>query len=82
MTYAHIKLNHIVGSDYDNFVETINAARKAYQLTPGGMVAFNELLQSLRRSKWCRKDLWTKINKSLQQHPASSPFSESTPARI
>lgn len=82
MTFAHIKLNHIATSDYDEFVSVMRVARLAYQLTPGGIITFNELLQSLRRSKWCRKELWTLLNKSLQQNPPNSPFGEATPTRI
>nr|XP_011443902.2 zinc finger SWIM domain-containing protein 8 [Crassostrea gigas] len=62
---AHQKIHHINQSDYDDFVSTICSARNAFCLTPGGLVQFQELLQSLRRSKSCRKDLWTRILHAL-----------------
>lgn len=82
MTFAHVKMNHIVGSDYEELVSILRSARAAYQLTPGGMLAFNDLLASLRRSKYCRKELWSLLNKSLQQNSPNSPYSESNSARI
>ncbi|XP_046360327.1 zinc finger SWIM domain-containing protein 8 homolog isoform X2 [Haliotis rufescens] len=58
---AHQRIHHITYADYDDFVSTICSARNAFFMAPGGVVQFNELLQSLRRSKSCRKDLWQKI---------------------
>lgn len=57
---------HIQQADHDEFVTTVLAARRAFQLTPGGMVQFNELLQSLRRSKSCKKELWSLLSNALQ----------------
>ena len=64
---------HITPTDYDEFIGIIRAARSAFQLTPGGMVQFNELLQSLRRSKSCKKELWQNLTSNLQQNPMSGP---------
>ncbi|KAK7073230.1 Zinc finger SWIM domain-containing protein 8 [Halocaridina rubra] len=66
---THLKMYYITPTEYDEFVSIILAARSAYQMTPGGMVQFNELLQALRRSKSCKKELWTRITNALQQTP-------------
>ncbi|BFZ03243.1 hypothetical protein BsWGS_06282 [Bradybaena similaris] len=62
---AHQRIHHISNADYDEFVSIVCNARNAFYLTPGGIVQFNELLQSLRRSKSCRKDLWQRIVNGL-----------------
>ena len=58
-------MHHITQADYDEFVAIVIAARGAFCLTPGGIVQFNELLQSLRRSKSCKKELWQRIVNGL-----------------
>ncbi|GFR32079.1 zinc finger SWIM domain-containing protein 8 [Trichonephila clavata] len=62
---THFKMYHITPAEYDEFVSIIRSARTAFQLTPGGIVQFNELLQSLRRTKSCKKDLWQRIANTL-----------------
>ena len=62
---AHQRIHHIAVNDYDEFVTIVCSARNAFIMTPGGMVQFNELLQSLRRSKSCKKDLWQRIVNGL-----------------
>lgn len=62
---AHQRIHHISNADYEEFVSIVCTARNAFYLAPGGLVQFNELLQSLRRSKSCRKDLWTRIVSGL-----------------
>lgn len=62
---AHQRIHHINPSEYDDFINTICSARNAFCLTPGGMVQFQEFLQSLRRTKSCRKDLWARIVNGL-----------------
>ncbi|XP_042239030.1 zinc finger SWIM domain-containing protein 8 homolog isoform X2 [Homarus americanus] len=64
---THLKMYYITPTEYDEFISIILAARSAYQMTPGGIVQFNELLQALRRSKSCKKELWTRITNALQQ---------------
>ncbi|XP_035825489.1 zinc finger SWIM domain-containing protein 8 [Aplysia californica] len=59
------RIHHINNADYDEFVSIVCNARNAFYLAPGGIVQFNELLQSLRRSKSCRKDLWQRIVNGL-----------------
>ncbi|UYV61045.1 ZSWIM8 [Cordylochernes scorpioides] len=66
---AHFKMYHITAGEYDEFVNIIRAARSAFQLTPGGHVQFNEFLQSIRRSKSCKKDLWQRIANTLAPPP-------------
>ncbi|KAI1293768.1 Zinc finger SWIM domain-containing protein 8 [Halotydeus destructor] len=72
MQCTHSKMYHITPADYEEFVQVVLSARSAFQLTPGGMVQFNDLLQSLRRSKSCKKDLWQHLTNSLQQQSSSS----------
>lgn len=62
---AHQRIHHIGNADYDEFVSIVCTARNAFYLAPGGIVQFNELLQSLRRSKSCRKELWQRIVSGL-----------------
>ncbi|XP_076368727.1 zinc finger SWIM domain-containing protein 8-like [Tachypleus tridentatus] len=62
---THFKMYHITPAEYEEFVNIIRKAKSAFQLTPGGMVQFSELLQSLRRSKSCKKELWQKISSVL-----------------
>nr|KAG5692676.1 hypothetical protein BaRGS_028476 [Batillaria attramentaria] len=62
---AHQRIHHISNADYDEFVNIVCTARNAFYLAPGGIVQFNELLQSLRRSKSCRKELWQRIVSGL-----------------
>jgi len=62
----HQKLYHLTTSDYEDFVNIVCSARAAFQITPEGNAQFKEWLQSIRRSKSCKKDLWTQINAALQ----------------
>lgn len=62
----HQKLYHLTTSDYEDFVNIVCAARAAFQITPEGAQQFKEWLQSIKRSKSCKKDLWTQINAALQ----------------
>ena len=61
----HHRINHIQACDFDDFVSVVCHARTAFCLTPGGMVQFNELLQSVRRTKSCKKELWGRIVNGL-----------------
>ncbi|XP_025832441.1 zinc finger SWIM domain-containing protein 8 isoform X3 [Agrilus planipennis] len=62
----HQKLYHLMPNDYEEFVSIVCSARAAFQITPEGSTQFKEWLQSIRRSKSCKKDLWTQINTALQ----------------
>nr|CAD7575084.1 unnamed protein product [Timema californicum] len=62
----HQKLYHLTTGDYEDFVNIVCSARSAFQTTPEGSTQFKEWLQSIRRSKSCKKDLWTQINAALQ----------------
>ena len=62
---THQRMNHITLAEYDEIVNIICSARNAFYMTPGGLVQFNELLQSLRRTKSCKKDLWQRIVNGL-----------------
>ncbi|ODM95377.1 Zinc finger SWIM domain-containing protein 8 [Orchesella cincta] len=65
----HQKLYHITLADYEDFVSIVCTARQAFHLTPDGVSQFKEWLQNLRRSKACKKDLWTQITAALQSNP-------------
>ncbi|XP_013138689.1 PREDICTED: zinc finger SWIM domain-containing protein 8-like [Papilio polytes] len=62
----HQKLYHLTPLEYEEFVGIVLSARTAFQLTPEGHTQFKEWLASLRRSKSCKKDLWTQLNAALQ----------------
>uniref|UniRef100_H2Y5Y0 SWIM-type domain-containing protein n=1 Tax=Ciona savignyi TaxID=51511 RepID=H2Y5Y0_CIOSA len=64
--FIHNRLYHIHHtSDHDDFVALVHTARSAFCMSPGGLLQFNEVLQSIRRSKACKNELWQKINTSL-----------------
>ncbi|XP_065577642.1 zinc finger SWIM domain-containing protein 8 homolog isoform X2 [Artemia franciscana] len=68
----HHKLYHHQPADQDELVAMIQSARTIFHMTPTGPMQFNELIQSLQRSKQCNKDLWAKITNCLRQplcHP-------------
>jgi hypothetical protein len=62
---THTRVHHITPSDYEEFVSIVCSARNAFCMAPGGMVQFNEMLQGLRRSKSCKKELWQRIINGL-----------------
>lgn len=61
----HQKLYHLTVADYEEFSSTILSARNAFQITPEGSAQFKDWLQSIKRSKSCKKELWTQINAAL-----------------
>ncbi|XP_053949230.1 zinc finger SWIM domain-containing protein 8 homolog, partial [Anastrepha ludens] len=64
----HQKLYHLTQADYEDFASIILAARAAFQITPEGSGQFKDWLQSIKRSKSCKKELWTQINAALQSN--------------
>ncbi|XP_073985781.1 zinc finger SWIM domain-containing dorado isoform X1 [Rhodnius prolixus] len=62
----HQKLYHLSTAEYDEFVSIVLSARAAFQITPEGTQQFKEWLQSIRRSKSCKKELWAQISMLLQ----------------
>ncbi|KAF7489952.1 Zinc finger SWIM domain-containing protein 8 [Sarcoptes scabiei] len=64
----YFQIMHITSSDYEEFISTLREARIAYQLLPGGNLMFNELLQSLKRTKTCKKGLWQQITAAMQRN--------------
>lgn len=78
---THSKLFHITNADYDDFINILLNARAAFQMTAGGLVQFNELLQSLRRSKSFKKDLWMKLNSALNTKDCN-PLSQNPPMTV
>ena len=69
----HQKMTHIAAVDYDEFVGVVCSARNAFYLTPGGLVQFNELLQSIRRMKTCKLELWQHIVSALSSSMYDTP---------
>ncbi|XP_037937354.1 zinc finger SWIM domain-containing protein 8, partial [Teleopsis dalmanni] len=64
----HQKLYHLTQADYEDFASIILAARAAFQITPEGSAQFKDWLQSIKRSKSCKKELWSQINAALQSN--------------
>ena len=62
----YFQLMNIASSDYDEFISTLRTARAAFQMTPGGHLQFNDLLQKLKRTKSCKKELWQQITNAMQ----------------
>uniref|UniRef100_A0A146L3I4 Zinc finger SWIM domain-containing protein KIAA0913 n=1 Tax=Lygus hesperus TaxID=30085 RepID=A0A146L3I4_LYGHE len=62
----HQKLYHLSTAEYDEFINIVLSARAAFHITPEGAQQFKEWLQSIRRSKSCKKELWTQISVLLQ----------------
>lgn len=69
--FIHNRLYHLHPSDYDDFVTLVQNSRTAFCMTPGGLLQFNEVLQSIRRAKACKKELWQKIVAGLAMPPTS-----------
>ncbi|GAB0088990.1 hypothetical protein DMENIID0001_034600 [Sergentomyia squamirostris] len=64
----HQKLYHLSTADYEEICSIILVARAAFQITPEGNAQFKDWLGQIRRSKQCKKDLWTQINAALQNN--------------
>ncbi|KAI5702884.1 hypothetical protein M8J75_005258 [Diaphorina citri] len=62
------KLYHLSGADHEDFVSIVCSARNAYEINPNGAQQFKEWLQSIRKSKSCKKDLWQQIQTALQNN--------------
>ena len=58
------KMKHLNASEHEDFVNMLLTARIIYCYS-GNMNYFSELVQSLRRSKKCTKDIWNKICNAL-----------------
>nr|XP_018897398.1 PREDICTED: zinc finger SWIM domain-containing protein 8 [Bemisia tabaci] len=61
----HQQLYHLGPNEYEDFINIILTARAAFQITPDASMQFKEWLQSIRRSKSCKKELWTQLNAAL-----------------
>lgn len=61
----HQRMYHITPPEYDDFINVVQSAQKAFMMAPGGMTQFNDFLQSLRRLRPCKRDLWTRLASSL-----------------
>ena len=61
----HQRMYHITPPEYDDFINVVQSAQKAFMMAPGGMTQFNDFLQSLRRLRPCKRDLWARLASSL-----------------
>merc|ERR1719340_352379 len=68
----HQRLYHLTPAEYEDFTGIILHARKAFLWTASGANEFQNLLNSLRRTKSCKKDLWAKITTAVQNANLSS----------
>nr|XP_039261702.1 zinc finger SWIM domain-containing protein 8-like isoform X1 [Styela clava] len=69
--FIHNRLYHLHPADYDDFASLVQNSRTAFCMTPGGLMQFNEVLQSIRRAKSCKKELWQKIVAGLAMPPST-----------
>ncbi|XP_025198718.1 zinc finger SWIM domain-containing protein 8-like [Melanaphis sacchari] len=61
----HQKLYQLSSADYEEYVGILYSAYGAFAMTPEGGTMFKDWLQSVRRSKSCKKELWTMITNML-----------------
>ncbi|XP_050442654.1 zinc finger SWIM domain-containing protein 8 homolog isoform X2 [Adelges cooleyi] len=61
----HQKLYQLSSSDYEDYVSILYSAYGAFAMTSEGTAMFKDWLQSVRRSKSCKKELWAMINNVL-----------------
>ena len=57
-------MHHLTPSDHEDFISMVVTARNAFYYSDN-MPCFSELLQNLKKSKACKKDLWSKIYNAL-----------------
>jgi len=69
----HQKIYHLTPGEYDDFTSIILHARKAFLWTGNGQNEFQNLLSSLRRTKSCKKELWSKITAAVQNANLTNP---------
>lgn len=63
----HQKLFHLTTNDYEDFVNILVHARRAFHWTPEGVQSYSQLLLSIKRNKSCKRDLWNKIEMTKQE---------------
>ncbi|XP_059097624.1 zinc finger SWIM domain-containing protein 8-like [Tigriopus californicus] len=69
----HLRLFHVAPADYDDFVKSLLRAKQAFSWIADGGNAYNSLLQSIRRSKTCKRELWHKISDAQNQQSGLEP---------
>eukprot|EP00095_Tigriopus_kingsejongensis_P011253 maker-scaffold550_size154339-snap-gene-0.22 protein:Tk11253 transcript:maker-scaffold550_size154339-snap-gene-0.22-mRNA-1 annotation:"unnamed protein product" len=73
----HFRLYHVTPADYEDFVAILLRAKRAFNWIGDGGNAYNSLLQTIRRSKSCKRELWQKVSSAqnqqngLENHPQS-----------
>ncbi|XP_033644058.1 zinc finger SWIM domain-containing protein 8-like [Asterias rubens] len=73
----HQRMYHVTQPEYDDFINVVQSAQKAFVMAPGGMAQFNDFLQSLRRLSPLKRELWTRLASTLSpgnvfEHSSSS----------
>ncbi|CAI6367215.1 unnamed protein product [Macrosiphum euphorbiae] len=61
----HQKSYQLSATDYEEYVGRLYSAYGAFAMTPEGGTMFKDWLQSGRKSKACKKELWTMITNML-----------------
>lgn len=61
------KLHHLNVNEHDDFINMLLTARCIFFYS-GNMNCFSDLIQNLRRSNKCKKDIWNKICSALNNH--------------
>ncbi|XP_053208052.1 zinc finger SWIM domain-containing protein 8 homolog [Panonychus citri] len=56
-------------AESEEFLILIRQARQAFYLTAGGPTQFSDVIQTIRRSKNCKKELWQLVSNYLQTNP-------------
>lgn len=59
------KLHHLSPNEHEDFINMLLTARNIFFYS-GNMNYFTDLLQNIRRSNKCKKDIWNKICAALQ----------------
>ncbi|RNA04312.1 zinc finger SWIM domain-containing 8 [Brachionus plicatilis] len=59
------KLHHLSQNEHEDFINMLLTARNIFFYS-GNMNYFTDLLQNIRRSNKCKKDIWNKICAALQ----------------
>ena len=65
------RMHHLAQNDYEDFINMVVTARNAHYLF-GNPQSFSDLLQSIKRSKQLKKDLWTKLFNTLSNTNTSN----------
>ena len=62
------KLHHLTPNEHEDFINMLITARNIFYYS-NNMNFFSDLIQSLRRSNKCKKEIWNKICNALNSQP-------------